>query len=176
MRVKPSLEELIESGSNPIRVIREGMGLSIRKAAHKIGCHYQALYMCEHGMYRYVLPVVLAWAGQSSDFSRQQIEDAYTVFRSKKKCAAKEKYSLHMVKIDVLGEPGDNPVLRLRESLGLTQSGFCKEFCIPVALLYVAENKASSLPQELRIGLADIGLSSLVLQEMSDRYEMVDHA
>lgn len=175
MHVKVSLEELIETGANPIRVIREGMGLSIRKAAQKIGCHYQALYMCEHGMYRSVLPVVLTWAEQNSDFSRHQIDAAYSKFRETKKQVAREKYSLHLVKIEALGEPGDHPVLRLRESLGLNQSSFCKEFCVPVALLYVAENKAASLPIELRSGLADVGLPSTVLQEMVDRYEMVSY-
>lgn len=165
----------MEAGANPIRVIREGMGLSIRKAAQKIGCHYQALYMCEHGMYRHVLPVVLTWAEQNSDFTRHQIDAVYSRFREAKKRLARDKYSMHLVKIDALGEPGDHPVLRLRESLGLNQSSFCKELCIPVALLYVAENKAVSLPSELRAGLADVGLTSTVLQEMVDRYEMVNY-
>lgn len=170
----PTLDELIETGENPIRVIRIRNGLSLRKAAGKIGCHYQALYMLEHGMYLTVLSAILYWAVSVSDFTELQIREAYSLFRSGKQVLAQEKYSLSVIGIDSLGMPGDNPVLKFREYLGLTQSAFCKQLCLPVALLYMAEKKSASLPPSLRCVFEDLNIPGTVIQEMVERYKIVE--
>lgn len=157
---------------NPIRSIRVGQGLSLRKAADKIGCHYQALYMTEHGMYMTVPPRILDWAVDTSDYIITQINIGYMLFRSEKQDIAKEKYSLEELNLECLGAPGDNPVRKLRSYLRLTQSAFCKDLCVPVALLYSAEN--GSLPKKLKNIFMDLGIPDLIIDEIVDRYEVLD--
>lgn len=159
---------------NPIFIIRSQQGLSLRRTADAITCHYQALYMVEHGMYVNVLPKILDWAIEVSDRTRQQIEYDYMIFRSIKQDEAREIYSLDSLDINSLGTPGKNPVRKFRDYLGLTQSAFCKDLCIPVALLYTAEQKSVSLPKTLKKIFQDLGIPNLVIQEMIDRYELVD--
>lgn len=160
---------------NPIRSIRKSQGLTIRGAAKKIKCNYQTLYMVEHGMYMDVLPNILTWALQVGDSVKEdEIQFTYMLFRSEKQDLAREKYSLSTLGISCLGAPGDNPVLKLREYLGLKQSAFCKELCIPIALLYYAENKSVSLPKQLKNIFCDLGIPQVVIDEMICRYELVD--
>lgn len=159
---------------NPIRLIRESQGLTLRKAAEKIDCNYQTLYMIEHGMYLTVLPKVLDWAIKFTDSDKSKIEYNYMLFRTEKQDLAKEKYSLNSIKVDSLGIPGDHPILSFRMFLGLTQSAFCKELCIPVALLYYSETVAVSLPKKLRNMFYDLGVPGNVVDEIVCRYELIE--
>lgn len=155
---------------NPIRVIRRGKSLSLRQAAVKVGCHYQAIYMTEHGMYFSIPPTILTWAVKSSDLGGPQIEIMYCEFRSVKIDEASKAYNLNCIEIDSLGPPGTNPVKAFRESLGLSTSKFCKQFRIPVALLYEAEHRAVSLSKKMREVLQDMRVPNRVILEMGSRY------
>lgn len=160
----------VEGHENPVRAIRNYNGLSLRKAAKRIGCNYQAIYMTEHGMYFRVPPIILDWAGGVGDKTEDQIEKAYDAYRDGRIKATSEKFSMHMLRVDDLGIPDENPVLSLRKFLQLTTSGFCKEFCVPVSMLYEAENHAKSLPSKLADIFEQMGVSPVVIQEMEDRY------
>lgn len=163
-------EEHIE---NPIWRIRHDNGLSLRRAADKIGCHYQSIYMTEHGMYERVLGIIMDWAVSNSDWDRYRIDDSYFLFKRYRRLLAMEKYGLESLTVGCLGPPGDNPVRQLRRFLDMTQSKFCKELCLPVALLYTAENSCKSLPWTMYNVLKDLRVPDEVVQEMSDRYEEI---
>lgn len=160
----------MDSQENPIRAIRRYNGLSLRNAAIKIGCHYQAVYMTEHGMYFRVPPSILYWAGGVGDMTEAKIEEVYQSYRAAKLVDASERYSMAKLRVDDLGIPGENPVRGLRNFLGFTSSKFCKEFCVPVSMLYEAENNSKSLPGKLADVLRQMGVPSVVIQEMDDRY------
>lgn len=170
-----SLEALTESKDNPIRVIRNSKGLSIRDAADAIGCHHQALYMNETGAYNHVLPVVLNWLVQNSDHPSFNIEMAYAAFITNSRSDARDKYGFCTADIDDLGKPGDNPVQRFREHFGLTRSAFCKTVCVSSSLMYTIENPgaqhvAASIPPSLLDVFRELKVPAGVISEMRERY------
>lgn len=160
-------------GVNPIAYIRKLNGLTQRKLAVRIGCHYQTVYMAEHGLLVPLAPRVRDWASEASDYSFQDIERVYRWSQRMHRVMASARHVLVNLTIDSLGVPGSNPVKSLREFLQLSQSAFCKEFCIPVAWIYVAET-GNSLPNRLRSVLGDIGVPEDVLAEMKERYGVIN--
>lgn len=168
----PSYDELLEKGENPIRVIRTEQGLSIRRAAEKIGCHYQTVYMAEHGMCDPLFAVVLLWASANSEYTLPQITDAYDMFLARKRGLAREMYSLEMLPTTAVGIPGTNPIRSLRQYLGLTTSRFCKDLCIPVSLLHNSE-RADSLPGAMCVALYSLGVDGELIEEIAERYELL---
>lgn len=167
-----SYDELLERGENPVHAIRLGLGLSMRRAAEKIGCHYQTIYMVEHGMCEYIFPVVFRWAVENSDFTGYQIEDSFNMFLARKRGVAREKYSLETLPVAALGIPGTNPIKSLRQFLGLSTSGFCKDLCIPVALLHSSE-KAKNFSGSMCIALHAAGIDERILEEIEERYGLL---
>lgn len=164
--------DLADTSANPIRAIREGMGLSIRKAAIKIGCHHQTLFMNEKGMFGRVLPVIMMWLTDNSDYSEQDINDSYRGWIAYRRRQAVDKYQFYTVTVAAIGIPGENPVTMFRGHLGLTQSAFCKELCVPIAIMYNAEgHRSNSLPRTIKRLLTELGVPRQVVQEMIDRYE-----
>lgn len=168
-----SITGLTETEENPIKVIRTLNGLSQRKAAAKIGCHYQLVYMAEHGMYFNIPPVLLRWLEDNSDSPRLHIMVAYDEFQVRRRNEAREKYSLGSLGVGSLGVPGENPVSSLRRYLDLSQSAFCKALCIPVALLYNSERDTAPSPKLLYI-FEQLGIPKPVINEMIERYEIID--
>lgn len=166
-----SYEDLIERGENPIRTVRLAQGLSIRRAADKIGCHYQTVYMAEHGMCDALFPVVLWWAVENSEYTADQIEGAFAVFRSCKRQITAERYSLEQLPVSALGEPGADPLRSLRTFLGLSTSGFCKEFCVSVSVLHNAE-RVQFMPASIQTTLKEMGVPVPVMSEMLERYSL----
>ncbi len=169
--------ELIESGENPIRVIRLSMGLSLRDAADKIGCHHQALYMNETGAYAHPLPVVMAWLVENSDYEPIEIELAYAVFVTTCRTRAGFKHGFKTADIDDLGAPGENPIQKFREHFGLTRSAFCKTVCVSSSLMYTLENEgaqhvAAKIPPSLMSVFKELGVDKVVRDEMVERYEV----
>jgi len=162
----------LEGGENPVKLIRRQNGLSQRAAAEKIGCHYQLVYMSEHGMYWRIPVKIIDWMLENSPYTRYEIEDSYAVFKVQHRKIAIDEYSLGSLDVDALGKPGENPIVRLRESLGLKQSSFCKALCIPVAVLYLAEHDGF-LPNVLRVSLLDLSIPLAVIEEIDARFEIM---
>lgn len=161
----------MEGGENPVKLVREQLGLTQRKAADKIGCHYQTVYMAEHGMFIPIPPVILQWVASELGGPREAVEHFYKLFQLEQRDAACERHGLKTLSLDCLGLPGEHPIQRLRGFLGLNQSQFCKQLCIPVVWLYEAEKKALTFPHRLRVVLEDIGIPKVVLSEIAERYE-----
>jgi hypothetical protein len=162
---------------SPIRYVREMKNLSIRDAADLIGCHHQALYMNEIGCYPHVLPVVMAWLTEGSDYDQSQFSHAYERYQEVVRKQTADLFAWREVKIEHLGVPGDNPIIKLREHFDMSRAGLAKRLCLPTAMLYSAENPdasnlVASVPEELLRLLALAGLPEDVQQEMVDRYEM----
>lgn len=147
-------------------------GLSMRKLAHKIGCHYQLIYMSAHGMYFSIPPIVLAWVVDSGDASESDIKQKYRMFQCEVRADSAERHSLGKLSINSLGVPGDNPIRSLRSYLGLSQSGFCKDLCLPVTMVYRAERE-TSLPPKIMDVLEEVCVPDHVLQEIVARYEVL---
>lgn len=170
----PSLD-MFEAGANPIRVIRTTLGLSLRDAADRIGCHHQALYMNETGAGPRILPVVLDWLVENSDFPRHTIELAYWNFVQYQRDAAKDHYGFVTADLNDLGRPGENPIEKFHEHFGLTRSAWCKTVCVSASLMYTVENPgaqhvAASIPPSLLDLFRYLGVSELVISEMIERY------
>lgn len=167
-----SYEKLIERGENPIRTVREAMGLSMRRAAEKIGCHYQTVYMAEHGMCDPLFPTMLWWAVSNSEYSAVQIEAAFAEFRGRVRNATVEKYSLESLPVSALGTPGTDPLRSLRGYLGLSTSGFCKAFCVSVSVLHHAES-VLFLPAAIQSTFQEMGVPEEIVTEMLERYSLL---
>lgn len=121
-------------------------------------------------MYFAIPPVILYWAVESSDLMDSQIVSLYMDFRAVKIDEASRKFDLQRFNIDGLGPPGTNPVRAFRESLGLSTSDFCKQFRMPVALLYEAENRALTLSKRMQGVLRSLRVPDKVIREMGNRY------
>lgn len=173
-----SLLEAVElRGVNPIRVIRDATGLSLRDAADEIGCHHQALYMCECGTYPHVLPVILNWCSERSGIAPSAIQGAYTHFKLMTREKTKELFAWDSIDLADLGKPGDNPIVEFRKKFDMSRAGMAKRLCIPVAKLYSSENPDATtlmahMPAELIELLIEMGVQKIVLDEMIERYQV----
>lgn len=163
--------DAFEPGLNPVKVLRDSIGLSQRKAAAEIGCHYQTVYFAEHGMFIPLPPVIMDWAVNVGPYTRSDIVVGYALFQLHRRVGARIKHSIEILTVECLGFPDENPIRNLRKSLNLTQSGFCKEFCIPASWLYDAENVADVFPQRLESIMGKIGFPESLLEEISWRYD-----
>lgn len=159
----------------PIRVVRRAKGLSLRDAAELIGCHHQALYMNEQGCYPHVLPVILDWLVENSDYTAFSLDLAYQEFIRLKREDTKERFDWSSISFMHLGKPGSNPLTSLHESLGMSRAAFCKNLCLSSSLLYTLENSGAShvaavIPPDVTDLLLYMGISSDVIEEMHERY------
>lgn len=175
MDQKNSLDGLVDTGENPIRAIRNDLGLSLRQAAEKIGCNYQALYMNELGTYPRVLPVILDWLSTHSEYSEKTISLAYTIHNIASLQEAAEKYGTRESDISWLGKPEENPIVAFRERLGMSRSAFSKNFHIPISVMFSVENikfsnYARNVPDIILTNLAVTLVPEVVLDEMEERY------
>lgn len=125
-------------------------------------------------MYDRILPTVLDWVVSVGDYTEYEIETAYALYQMRHRHEAAYKYGFGSLSIVSLGEYGKNPIKALRHKLGLSQYRFCRDLCIPVALLYTAENTAVSFPKSLRDVLYELGVPDRVLSEIASRYEVLD--
>lgn len=162
---------------SPIRFVREANNLSIRDAADAIGCHHQALYHNEIGCYSHILPVIMDWLVQNSDYKQGHLKLAYQRYQEHVRAKSKDLYNWAGVTLEHIGVPGDNPIIKFREHFDMSRAGLCKVLCLPTATLYAAENPdagnlMAAVPVDLIHWLEWCGVSEEVLQEMVERYQV----
>lgn len=152
--------------TNPIRQVREQLGLSLDDMSKAIGCHLQALYMNESGVYPSILPEILHWL-VGRGYNRVELLLQYDEFVDKTRESFRNKYyPYELPKPDALRCP-----LRLwRESLGISRAGLAKGLCVQPSLLYrVEQGKAQSLPSQLRQALLYVGMTKEDVNELNYR-------
>lgn len=138
------------------------------QAAQQAGCHLQAFFLQEQGVYHDVLPAIAVWA-QEQGLNLPEMQREYHEFQKEKRVQNGELYGISIIE---LGPPEGNPFVELRNQLRLSRMGFAKRFCVHPGLLYRVEQGISrSLPIQLREALLQAGCSQSVLDELAFRME-----
>lgn len=155
--------------TNPVREVRLSRNRTLREFASDIGVHYQAVYLNESGVYPYILPRIKKYLTQKLGLDGRELDLRYSAFVYVQRCSFEARYAPYS-----LPEPltGDSPIVRWRESLGLTQSALAKALCIQPVLLSKVENKRSAMiPSQMLEALRDIKFPKELIEELEYRVE-----
>jgi hypothetical protein len=155
--------------SNPIKEFRSQHGWTLLDLAGEVGVHVQAVFLCEHGVYPEILPVLRDFLIRHG-MSGVAIDEAYHFYQRDNRNAARRLYDMANV---TLPAPGPrHPVVDFRLSLGkgLSRMRFCKSFCVHPAEMYNLEHGTKHvLSEQFKTAMLESGLSATVLGELEFR-------
>lgn len=147
---------------------RAEAGLTLAQASAEAGCHLQAFFLQEQGVYPHILPAMGEWL-QLHGYYLPEAEREYREFQRQKRVAVGEQYGVSILE---LGPPEGNPMVGLRSQLQLSRMGFAKRFCLHPGMLYrVEEGISRSIPTQLVEALLEAGFMETVVNELRDRLE-----
>lgn len=138
------------------------------QASAEAGCHLQAFFLQEQSVYPHILPAIGDWL-KLRGYYLPEAEREYREFQRQKRVASGEQYGVSILE---LGAPEGNPMVELRNQLGISRMGFAKRFCIHPGLLYRVEQGVSrSLSEQLTNALLEAGFREKDVRELRDRLE-----
>lgn len=149
-------------------IVRSMAGLTLAQASEEAGCHLQAFFLQEQGVYPHILPAIGEWL-KLRGYYLPESEKEYREFQRQKRVASGEQFGVSILE---LGPPEHNPIVGLRLQLLLSRMGFAKRFCVHPGMLYRVEGGFSRrLPMQLVEALLEAGLTTLVVDELQARME-----
>lgn len=153
------------SRENPVRRVRHAGNLTLDKASSEAGCHLQAFFLQEQGVYPEILPAIRAWVLSKNYFGAAT---EYELYQAEKRHVYGDMF--HLDTFELSAPSAQNPIVQLRGDLGLSRMAFAKRFCVHPGLLYRGEVGTShSLPEQLRQALQGAGMKDSVLDELDYR-------
>jgi hypothetical protein len=160
------MRSVLSRSSHPVIRARAEAGLTLAQASVEAGCHLQAFFLQEQGVYPHILPAIGEWI-KLRGYYLPEAEREYREFQRQKRVASGEQFGVSILE---LGPPESNPVVGLRAQLLLSRMGFAKRFCLHPGMLYRVETGISrSLPSQLCEGLIEAGFPAVVIRELEDR-------
>lgn len=162
------MRSTLSRSSHPIIRARAEAGLTLAQASAEAGCHLQAFFLQEQGVYPHILPAIGEWI-QLRGYYLPEAEREYREFQRTKRVASGEQFGVSILE---LGPPEPNPIVGFRTQLLLSRMGFAKRFCLHPGMLYrVEEGISRSLPSQLAEALLEAGVTQTVVDELRDRME-----
>jgi hypothetical protein len=159
---------VLSRSKNPVAIVRALAGLTLAQASEETGCHLQAFFLQEQGVYPHILPAIGEWL-KLRGYYLPEAEKEYREFQRQKRVASGEQFGVSILE---LGPPNGNPIVDFRQTIGLSRMGLAKHFCIHPGLLYrVEQGITRKIPVQLSDALLESGLPAVVLSELSDRME-----
>ena len=133
-----------------------------------MGCHLQAVYLNECGVYPHVLPAIRKYI-ESLGYDVRELDEEYAAFQTRMRELTGARVKAGQVAID---EPsnGAHPFLAFRKMLGMSRMSFSKSFAVHPAFLYKLERaEAHGLSSQMKNAMAEAGFRPSVIDELDYR-------
>jgi hypothetical protein len=154
---------------NPITRTRTAMHMTQLQLSKNVGCHEQAIFLNEQGVYSAILPKIGNWLIAHGE-NGQRIAYEYRRFQEDRRKGFGERNTLNLWTLDSLGPPVGSPFERFRDILGFSRMRLCKSLCIhPGKELAVESGSAESMGGQIREALLQAGLDAKVIAELDSR-------
>lgn len=155
---------------SPIKAARLRHALTIPSVANQLGINYKTYSANEACTYAAPLPSILKFFSALGE-TPSELREAYFSFQKEQRSTNGARLNLY-TKQELSGdyELTQSPFEHFRDELQISRSGFSKQFCIQVGLLFRLERGAFvNLPTDLKVALTQGGLSKEVLEELDYR-------
>lgn len=156
--------------TNPIRIARESQNKTLQQFADSIGCHFQAVYLNESGIYPTILPKIKIYLTNKLGLNAKELDDSYKEFV----LVTRKNFGALYGPFSELPNSlvGTSPIVRWRESLGLTRSALAKGICVQPYQISNTENKVTGvIPTQMLEAFRDIGMEKHIIEELEYRVE-----
>lgn len=151
--------------NNPVRAVRNNLGLSLEGMAQAVGMHYQVVYLTECGCYSVPSDKILEFFADKG-YNTGNVIIEYINFIKSQRAAFSEAHRGSGWRVPHRNGV-ESPLAAWRRDLSMSRSRLSKAICVQPAHLYRLETgRAKNLPSQVACALRDIGFDNDLLLEV----------
>jgi len=157
--------------ANPLKLTRTNLNLTLQNLADISGLGYQTVLRTEQGLYKEISPRLLLILRHRGVDTKTLVQQYGEWRKEKRKNAGGKLIHYHLI-IQVI--PSKHPFQVWLELSGLSEIGFCKEFCVnrPIVHKFLKQPYlCGSVPTEIIEALSEAGYSTEVLERDFEKFK-----